>query len=687
MLVNPLLNTRKVIKISALSMALALTACGGGGNGNTVDTIKPIPDRNPDSNDKDSDKDALNSIVISEIRVYDANNNATRTITSQGAMAKVSVTDEQGNGISSALVTFEGLGVVFGTSNGAVLTNTDGEAAILVRPKDLSDTGSYQLTATAIVKDNIVKSDAYNVAIQPANIIINDFKAEKPIIESGETTNLTLVTVDANSNFKQNNTTVNFATTCGTFSDSSVASTNQGNITTTYKAIGEDGILCEGIQTITATPINNTSATKTVTVTIERVEANALLYTSNESIKLGTVNSGTSISSMLEFTVYANGVPAANKDVIISKVQAPADFSFYKRRNHMPQTVKSNSEGKVVMPIYPGALPGPVELKATLKSNPNIFALSKNVSVATGRPVQDGISLSFTKNVLVKGIDGDTANVTVRLVDRVGNPVPDDTVVSFVSEGGSIDPNCNTTNGACSVEFRTQNPRPLDSRVTILAYVEGEKSYIDIDGNNMYTSGTDKFSVNIGSFFRDDNENNKYDADKGEFIYRRGQSAQACGSSLFTYPNISNTCSNELEATLRYQAILGLADDKPVFDGMSNSVRANIIGTDQSTPKQLHFNMYGNSAKTVSMPSGTGIAVNTTDKTEDNDATCEAELVEGYLTVPNNVNLGRGQVLASEVKYTITYNNCAPNDYMDIIVNTPVPSSTKSTKRVYFNKG
>ena len=57
---------------------------------------------------------------------------------------------------------------------------------------------------------------------------------------------------------------------------------------------------------------------------------------------------------------------------------------------------------------------------------------------------QDGLSLSVDKNSLQNDVDGDSATIVARMVDRVGNPVPDGTSISFVAEGGSIMPNCST---------------------------------------------------------------------------------------------------------------------------------------------------------------------------------------------------------------------------------------------------
>ncbi len=41
------------------------------------------------------------------------------------------------------------------------------------------------------------------------------------------------------------------------------------------------------------------------------------------------------------------------------------------------------------------------------------------------------LSLSVSKNSLQNVIDGDTATITARLVDRTRNPVPDGTVIQL----------------------------------------------------------------------------------------------------------------------------------------------------------------------------------------------------------------------------------------------------------------
>lgn len=737
--------TSKLFQLTFLTCTLALAGCGGGDG---TDVIAPTPDLGPEkpgtggsTGGDNGTGPTVSNIKITPISLTDSNGNITRTITSAGASAKVTVTDSEGKPVSNALVSFQAEGVIFGNSNSTVLTNENGEASISVKPLDNTNTGSYQLSATVNYNDLTKTTPGYNFSLQSIEVLLTDFLLSNNTLASGGKTNITLKTKDAANNVFQNDVTVNFDTSCGSFDTSSAVSSNQGDLTVTYTAIDANGNLCAGQQSIIATPANNPANKQTVTINIAGVEASSVVYTTTEKVQLGASNSGSSNSGQIEFTVYANGRPAANQQVEISKNFAPEDFSFVTLNNKNPKPLTSDSQGKVVVDLYPGVKPGPIEIKATLKlpngNLTNITALSKDVSVATGRATQNGFSISMTKNVLAFDVDGDSSTITARLVDRVGNPVPDGTVVSFVSEGGRVTPNCTTSKGVCDVEFTTQNPRPTDNRATLIAYVEGDKDYTDMDGDNKFSVG-DVLTHNIGDFFRDDNENNKYDKNLGEFVYRRGLSGATCAPSSLFQPNIDDTCDNGLAATLRYQFVLGLASDSPVFDGLSNSLPANSVDNPKK-PIIRNFKMYGNNTLTVSMPSGTTIDVAATDKTDytpvaelvngriqvskaepntiaivksgstsvnvpilangtgsasttlpagstlsvvDTNVTCEAELISGNKTVPKVISLGNNKVQDKDVLYTLIYNSCRPNDQIKVTVVTPSPSANTTVKTI-----
>ncbi|MDE2420686.1 MAG: hypothetical protein KGO49_05835 [Gammaproteobacteria bacterium] len=665
------LKMKHSVQLTALCAALALAGCGGGGGfyGSATSAT---------TSTGTTGTTAAAAVNVSALSLYDTSGNLTHVITVAGVVAKVKVTDASGKGISGALVTFTGGGVTFGTTNSTVLTNANGEASISVKPTSASDTGSYQITAAATYGTGSATTAAYNVTLQAASIAFANMAAGSTSLDSGASTNITLKTQDATTKSNQNNVTVNFSASCGTFSTPSVVSSNQGDVTTTYKAIDANGKLCAGTQTITATG-SDPSITQSVQVTIAAVSANAIVYSSANAVNLVTKNSGSAASGQIQFTVYSNGTAVANQDVTLELTKGPADLSFVTLGNRAIQTVKSDSSGVVTVNLYPGSIPGPVEVKASLATNASVSVLSKNVAVATGRAYQNGVSLSMSKNALRTDIDGDKATVTARLADRNGNSVPDGTVVSFITEGGVITPNCATTAGVCTVTLTTQNPRPTDSRVSVLAYVEGDKAYTDVDGDNMYTVGVDTLLHNIGDAFRDDNENNVYDVSLGEFRYSRGASGATCASSTPDQPNIDGTCDNNLAAVLRQQVLFAFASDTPTFVGVSG-IDSSMTTISSDT---FSFKIFGNTQLTVPMPSGTTVSVTTKDNTN-NNLSCTADVLNGASTtaavIPLLTPSTFSQSTSTSVLYKIALHDCAGGDYIQI--NTAVPSGASTTTTI-----
>jgi len=648
-----LMNKKQLtLKLSAITISVLLASCGGGGG------YYGSNDSGNTSGSGENGQTPVTAVNITNITLSDTNNTLTNSITAAGVTAKVKVTDASGKGISGAIVTFSGEGVVWGTTNGAVLTNADGEATISVKPEDLNATGAYQISATVNYNGKSASTQPSSFTLQAANIVLVGMAPAVTSLESGASTNITLKTQDANTKVNQNNVTVNFSATCGTFEPAMVISSNQGDVATSYKSIGSDGKLCEGTQTITASGSNIPESK--VTVNIAEIKADSLVYTS-DAVNLGINSSGSAASGQIEFTLYANGTPAANKDVQIELLRAPNDLSFFALGNRAAKTVKSDPSGKVIVTLYPGNIPGPVEIKATLVSNANVSALSKNVAVSTGRVTQAGLSLSVSKNSLQNQIDGDTATIIARMVDRTRNAVPDGTVISFVSEGGNVEPNCSTVKGMCSVTLTTQNPRPLDNRVTVLAYVEGDKSYTDLNGDNVYTIGVDKLESNIGDFFRDDNEDNTYNSNVGEFLYKRSAGILDCAVSSIGQPNIAKTCDNSLDAIVRQQLLFAFAENTPTFTNVS------------ATGGLLSFNMYGNSLQSVPMPTGSTVSVTVEDNTKDNNLSCSASLASGSSPVADRYDLMTPTTFknSTQAYYGYRLKDCAAGDVLKVSVAAP----------------
>jgi len=221
------------LKLSAITVSVLLASCGGGGGGyygSTGDNSSSGGNNNGSSGG--NGQTPITAVNIGNISLTDSNGNTVTTITNQGVTAQVVVKDGNGKGISGAIVTFTGSNMVFGTTNATALTNAEGVATISIMPTDPTITGIYALSATAVY--NNVTSTAANLSIvfSKQDVVISNMLAASKALESGGSTLVSLVTQDSKGNY-QNNVAVNFTADCGSFSNSSVTSSNQGNITIT----------------------------------------------------------------------------------------------------------------------------------------------------------------------------------------------------------------------------------------------------------------------------------------------------------------------------------------------------------------------------------------------------------------------------------------------------------------------
>jgi hypothetical protein len=161
-------------------------------------------------------------------------------------------------------------------------------------------------------------------------------------------------------------------------------------------------------------------------------------------------------------------------------------------------TLSANSDpasGEVQTTVNAGTESTPIRVTATIDGT-TIATVSDVLVVSTGIPDQNSFSISAsTFNIEGLNYDGVTSDITVRLADHFNNWVPDGTAVGFRTTGGSIPASCVTTNGACTVQLTSQNPRsgpalaPVNFRAVILAYALGEESFSDLNNNGRYDPG------------------------------------------------------------------------------------------------------------------------------------------------------------------------------------------------------
>lgn len=241
-------------------------------------------------------------------------------------------------------------------------------------------------------------------------------------------------------------------------------------------------------------------------------------------------------------------------------------------------------------------------------------------NVSSEKATQKSISFSAESYNLDWSADGTTAAVTVRVSDTAGNPLPTGTKIQFSASGGQIEKTCSTGSGTagatgCSVNFYTQNPRPADGIVSIVAWMVGEESYKDLNGNGKYDAGEPFYES--GTLFRDDDMSQGYTASVDELVVgtsieerKIGVGTSACRQDTAAAPteiplSVPNTCDGVWGKTLiRAQAYFAVSDPRRLgveqAEDVGGSALPNVVSVFSYSPS-------GNAK--VAAPSGTVLTV------------------------------------------------------------------------------
>ncbi len=380
--------------------------------------------------------------------------------------------------------------------------------------------------------------------------------------------------------------------------------TNAGKGYSTYRSTG-----CEGQDTISVTAITGGSAvTASTTVNVDTVSIGAIQFLSAEPKLLALRGTGgiagagarteTSVVSFklldetneaapnekvcFELSTEAGGItltpaPVAQDYLDCSNMPVPGDAG-YPADLSLPNRYAvafTNALGEVDVTVHSGDVPTSVKVFALWSGsngsghNGVISNTSDQLSVTTGIADFNSFSLAPTiHNPEGWNYDNQIVEVHQLAADHFNNLVPAGTTVTFVTEGGGIDGSCQTgskddlndpdvklPNGSCSVEWRSQDPRPFEGtsvvcpnggfngsttppchgttftgysngtnsiiaeprpgRATITAYAIGEESFVDLNGNGLFDSG--ETYTDLSETFFDHNEDGRY-RDKPRFV-------------------------------------------------------------------------------------------------------------------------------------------------------------------------
>jgi hypothetical protein len=517
---------------------MTLVACGSGdgdltggddGGGTTEDTI-------------------IVTLAISNVNVIE-----------QSPATITATVIEEGSPKQGIVVTFSTTLGNFTPGSGTALTNSAGVASIVLNSGSISGAGVVVATlstgedsaigfTTQAASSSVVVRLGNGTGVGFTEGVANVSLAQ---ISAGGTTVVSVSLVDEQGNLYSETVELNFSSRCtvdGTATLTPVVTTSNGLATSTYLA---KGCIGDDVIQVNAT-IGGTNLSATGLVNVLQADAGSIAFVSATPEHIAILGTGGDESSIVIFKVLdVNGDPINDRDVTF---ELSTDLGGI---NISPLTATTNANGEVQTVVNSGTVSTSIRVKATITgSDPIISSQSNTLVLSTGIPDQDSFSLSASiLNPEGWDIDGTEVEVTARLADAFNNPAPDGTAVSFTTEGGSIDSFCITSNGVCSVTWRSQYPRPeghilgdvnnpahlpetmnsmgqkLGGRATILATAIGEESFPDLNGNGRFDAAEmTAFTGNnisgrpydLKEAFVDHNEDGLYNPTEGGDVNQSG---------------------------------------------------------------------------------------------------------------------------------------------------------------------
>ena len=664
--------------VVGLAVAMALTACGGGGGSpgtttnstGTTGTTGTTVTTGTGGTTVPVITTAAPKLSLSIVNQSGAVVNSVAV--GGGFVARAIVVDASGAPVAAKLVTFSLNGATIATVNpGTALTNALGIAEVAVAPSSISSVGAASLSASADVAGSVVTGQV-DFSVAATSLTLSAIAVGGTNLPSGGNTSLQVTALVGGAPSTGVPVNITYSASCGRVNGStssggvSVTTDGSGVASAVYTAVAADGSLCSGSVTISASSAG--AAPQSTSLNVVVATANAVTFVSAAPAQIFLAGSGAVDQSIVRFRVLSSaGTAMSNVAVQFAIVTNPGGVGIGGAGSVAPVSATTNVSGEASVSVFSGTIPGPVKVRAALVSDTTVFAESQNLTVASGPPSQRFMSLSVqTFNIEGWAIDGTSTQVTVRLADRQGNAVADGTVVNFTAEGGQVASNCATArvNGIsqCSVNFISQNPKPSGGRVSVLAYTEGTKDYIDVNGNNRYDVGIDTL-IPIGDAYRDDNENAVYDSASGEFLIPRG-GVTACAGVGEPFPSRANTCDTSLQTTVRQQAVILFSSTNPVLE---------VVGA--VSTGGVNFLLRSSNNLLLPLPAGTTVSATANNANSLDGLTCSVN--RGPSSPIPSVQPGTNPSADLATAHSVSLKDCLAGDSVDIDVT--VPSGLKTT--------
>lgn len=527
-----------------------------------------------------------------DLTLTDKNGIATTTVSSTNpGTVTATVRDSKNQPLAGLVVSFKTVRNLGSLNVQTALTDATGKATALLYPTNPGGTGADEVSASVTLGGaDIQRTKGFQT--QATNVALADISPATATVCSYCQTSFTIGLSDYSTGVPVNVALTSACVAAGK------ASLSPATLTITQAAVNVlyvDKGCGPTADTLQASVLGSSAAAKTAAITVQSPTVGSIAFVGASPATIYLKSSGLTETSIVTFQVNDQaGNPLTNQDVTLSLLTLTGGIKL--DDGTVAVTKKTNSLGQVSARINSGSVPTPVRIKAVAASGAE--TVSSGLSVAVGLPSQLNFSLAQgTINIEGYQYDGVPNGYTIIAADRNGNPVPsttdpvgkpsDGTSINFVAEGGQIEAVKKTVYSASGIATVTANfvsasPRPLDGRVTVVAYALGEESFIDLNGNNQWDAG-EPFQ-DLGAIYKDRVFDGIFDANLDEFIDSGITGTGACAAppasppGVFTLnaqiPSKPNTCDNTWGKNYVRRAtetVLSMSTADPVWDNDSNS--------------------------------------------------------------------------------------------------------------------
>lgn len=389
------------------------------------------------------------------------------------------VKDASGAVITNAVVNFTSSSTLATVNPTSALTDGSGQAATTLVPAVNAGNGAAYVNASVDLPGGTTLTTRVPFSVTATGVSLVSVTPAQTSLGAYASTAINVVVSSASSTAP---VTLNFGSTCVSSGKATISPASLVLTSTTGSVTYQDN----GCAATDAVNVQISGTTQQISrnLVVAAPTASSLKFVTASPDTICIFGSGCAATSTVTFQLIdqsgVHGIPGAVVNFVLDQPQAATLGA---------PSGTTDANGNVTVSVSSKAVPSPVRVSATLAAS-TINTVSNALTIQSGRPYQDGISLAATTYSLNYNLDGDSSNLRLQLVDRFGNPVPDGTVVNLVASGGSVIPaSCTTAASVCNVQFVVSNPRPANGRVAIVAYAQGEETFIDANSNNVYDTG------------------------------------------------------------------------------------------------------------------------------------------------------------------------------------------------------